>query len=111
MDEPVHPPNIKSTWWRFLVIILAAFLLFGNMYAFDNPQALEDSLETELNLSEVQFNLLYAYFSLPNIATCLIIGVIIDKIGVKYIFMLYLESQWSYCPLELRSANCSLVSV
>lgn len=84
--EPAY--NIKATWWRFLVVGLASFLLFGNMYAFDNPQALEESIETQLDLSEVQFNLLYSYFSLPNIATCLIIGVIIDKIGVKY-----------HCPL------------
>lgn len=74
---------MKASWWRFLVIVLASLLLFGNMYAFDNPQALEESLEKELDITEVQFNLLYAYFSLPNIATCLVIGIIIDKIGVK----------------------------
>jgi hypothetical protein len=83
MNEEIQPPKMKASWWRFLVIIMASLLLFGNMYAFDNPQALEDSIEIELDITEVQFNLLYAYFSLPNIATCLVIGIVIDKIGVK----------------------------
>jgi hypothetical protein len=51
MNEDSPPPRMKASWWRFLVIILASLLLFGNMYAFDNPQALEDSLEKELNIT------------------------------------------------------------
>lgn len=66
-----------------MVIILASLMLFGTMYCFDNPQALEDSIEEELNISENQFNLLYSYFSIPPIVTAVLIGFAIDKIGVR----------------------------
>lgn len=75
--------SLKTSWLRFLVMGLASLMLFGSIYCFDNPQALEDSIEKELDITEPQFNLLYAYFSFPPIVTAVLIGFAIDKIGVR----------------------------
>lgn len=58
-------------------------LMFGNQYAFNNPQALEETFLEELEISETQFNLLYTIFAFPNIFTTLILGVLIDFLGVR----------------------------
>lgn len=52
-------------------------------YSFDIPQALEESLENKLEISETQFNLLYSVFAGASVLTALFFGFLIDKIGCK----------------------------
>lgn len=65
----------------------------GNNYAFDIPSALELPIEKEFHLSEMEFNLLYSVFALPNIGLSIGGGIMIDKIGgrwgVIYSFLIY----------------------
>jgi predicted MFS family arabinose efflux permease len=68
---------------RFVVLILLSMVVFGNQYAFNNPQALEDSLEKDLDISEEQYALLYTLFAFPNIFATFIIGFLIDYLGVR----------------------------
>lgn len=68
---------------RFWALFLASMLMFGNQYAFNNPQALEETFLEELHITETQFNLLYTIFAFPNIFTTLILGVLIDFLGVR----------------------------
>ena len=49
MDEPKVKPY-RSGQIRFFVLFLLAMTVFGNQYAFNNPQALEDSLEKDLDI-------------------------------------------------------------
>ncbi len=55
--------------------------MFGNNYAFDIPQALELQIESRLNVTEIEFNLLYSVFALPNIGLSIGGGMMIDRIG------------------------------
>lgn len=68
---------------RFLVLILLALVLVTLMFAFNNPQALQDSIMKELKLSETQFNMLYTIIALPNLFCPFFVGIAIDFIGVK----------------------------
>lgn len=68
---------------RFLTLFLLAMVVFGNQYAFNNPQALQDSMEKELDIGEAKFDLLYTIFALPNIFATFIIGFLIDFLGVR----------------------------
>lgn len=36
---------------RFVALFLASMLMFGNQYAFNNPQALEETFLEELDIS------------------------------------------------------------
>jgi hypothetical protein len=69
--------------------------MFGNNYAFDIPQALENEIESRLNISEVEFNLLYSVFALPNIGLSIGGGMMIDRIGGCWgvLYICYIEIQ------------------
>jgi MFS family permease len=68
---------------RFLVLFLLAMVMFGNQYAFNNPQALQESIMDELDIKETQYDWLYTIFALPNIFATFIIGFLIDFLGVR----------------------------
>ena len=80
--SPHHTPYRNGSI-RFLVLFLLAMVVFGNQYAFNNPQALEDSIEKDLDIGEEKFNMLYTIFALPNIFATFIIGFLIDFLGVR----------------------------
>ena len=68
---------------RFLVLFLLSMSMFGNQYAFNNPQAMEGNMIIDLDISETQFQLLYTIFAFPNIFATFFIGYLIDYLGVR----------------------------
>jgi MFS family permease len=58
-------------------------VVFGNQYAFNNPQALEEYMEDDLQIGETQFQLLYTIFAFPNIFATFFLGFLIDFLGVR----------------------------
>ncbi|CAD8118594.1 unnamed protein product [Paramecium sonneborni] len=76
--------SFRQTKWRFLAVSLAALILLGNNYSFDNPQALQTQIQQELEINIIQFNLLYSVFALPNIFLTILGGMIIDRLGVRF---------------------------
>ena len=78
------PKSYRQGSVRWVALFLSAFLMIGNNYSFDNPQALENALELQLSIDKTQFNLLYTVFAVPNIFLNLIGGVIIDYLGVRF---------------------------
>jgi len=49
------PKPYRSRKIRFFVLFLLSMVVFGNQYAFNNPQALEDSMEKDLDIGATQF--------------------------------------------------------
>ena len=41
--------------------------VLGNPYAYNNLQALQDSIEKDLDIGEVKFDMFYTIFALPSI--------------------------------------------
>jgi MFS family permease len=68
---------------RFLLLLLIVLVAFGNEYAFNNPQALEETLYEHLDITETQFQLFYSLYSFPNIFTLFFIGYFLDKFGMR----------------------------
>lgn len=66
---------------RFFALAMAALLMFGNNYSFDNPQALQKPIKEDVGLNNTQYNLLYSAFSIPNIFLTLAGGFMIDFLG------------------------------
>lgn len=50
-NEPSTQKPYRHGRIRFVTLFLLAMVVFGNQYAFNNPQALQDSLMEELDIS------------------------------------------------------------
>jgi len=81
--------NPKDTYLRWIVVALASFLVFGNDYCYDLPQALETPIQEKYKITEVEYNLLYSVYSLPNIVLPFVGGYILDYFGIKVGILLY----------------------
>ncbi|CAD8086990.1 unnamed protein product [Paramecium primaurelia] len=81
--DSISTKNQKASFLKCIVLILGTFLMFGNNYSFDNPQALQTQLIQQLDITISQFNLLYSAFAFPNIFLTLIGGVITNILGVR----------------------------
>jgi MFS family permease len=65
--------------WRWILLLLACTGEIGGYYAMDIPSALKQPLINDMNLSEVQFNLLYSIDALPNIILPFVAGLLVDR--------------------------------
>ena len=78
---------------RWIVLALACSLLFGNYYAYDNPAALNISLQQFLGHSyddwQYELNLLYAVYSFPNMFLPLLGGQLIDRYPPHRILIIF----------------------
>eukprot|EP00392_Amoebophrya_sp_AT5.2_P001365 g1367.t1 len=73
----------KSRW---AVLAMTCFGLFGQFYAYDNPStlysAMRERFKDDANF-DLHFNMLYSFYSIPNIILPLVCGILIDRIGIK----------------------------
>ncbi len=79
--DATHP--LPPGWFRWLVLILISFAMFGNYYIYDSISPLADVLKAQLGYSDSEIGLLNAIYSFPNIIMVLIGGLIIDRIGTR----------------------------
>lgn len=80
VDAALPPPPRAYRW---LVLILISFAMFGNYYIYDAISPLADVLVTQLHFTDSDIGLLQGIYSLPNIFMVLIGGFIIDRLGTK----------------------------
>ena len=81
MDETLRPQPPASYRWAVLVFI--AIAMGGNYYIYDSINPLERIFIDHLGFSATQFGWLNASYSVAAVATLLIGGIIIDRIGTK----------------------------
>lgn len=72
-----------SKFFRWAVLILISFAMFGNYYIYDSISPLADLLARQLKFSDSDIGLLQAIYSFPNIIMVVIGGLIIDRIGTR----------------------------
>lgn len=77
-NRPAPPPA-----FRWIVLALISFAMFGNYYIYDSISPLADLLKQQLGFSDSNIGLLNAIYSFPNILMVLVGGIIIDKIGTR----------------------------
>ncbi len=85
-------PGVRTPpprWYRWTVLVLISFAMFGNYYIYDSISPLADILKAQLGFSDANIGLLNAIYSIPNIFMVLIGGVIIDRIGTKRSTLLF----------------------
>lgn len=72
-----------SRLYRWAVLIFVSLAQAGNYYIYDSINALERIFIDHLGFSATQFGWLNASYSVAAVATLLVGGIIIDRIGTK----------------------------
>ncbi|HVP53193.1 MAG TPA: MFS transporter [Terriglobales bacterium] len=78
-----------STAYRWTVLIFVSLAMFGNYYFYDALSPLADILQKQLGFSDQNIGRLNSFYSIAPIATVLIGGVIIDRIGTRKATLLF----------------------
>jgi MFS family permease len=87
-----HAVNAKpfpTRSYRWIVLLGMSVAVYGSYYAFDYIGPLAPVLSRQLHFSYSQIGLLQAVYSLPNIVTMLVCGIIIDRIGTRKSMMVF----------------------
>lgn len=81
------PP--PSPAFRWLVLVVISFAMFGNYYVYDAISPLADVLQKQLGYSDASIGLLQGIYSVPNVVMVLVGGILIDRIGVRKATLLF----------------------
>lgn len=81
MTDTVRLP--PPVFYRWAVLIFVSVAMGGNYYIYDSINPLERIFIENLGFSATQFGWLNASYSVAAVATLLIGGIIIDRIGTK----------------------------
>ncbi|KAL3280709.1 hypothetical protein HHI36_003945 [Cryptolaemus montrouzieri] len=70
--------------FRFVGLLLLCFVGFGSYFCYDNPAALQDYIQEDLNLTKAQYTMLYSVYSWPNVFLGFVGGFLIDSVfGIR----------------------------
>lgn len=81
MHDTTRPE--PSRIYRWAVLVFVSLAMAGNYYIYDSINALERIFIDHLGFSATQFGWLNASYSVAAVATLLVGGIIIDRIGTK----------------------------
>jgi nitrate/nitrite transporter NarK len=88
LDKPVTK-SFRQSWWRWVMLFFACCFLLGSYFCYDNPGPIEKTLEEDLKISNLQFNLLYSVYSYPNTVLPIFGGIFLDMIGLRLGILLF----------------------
>jgi MFS family permease len=69
--------------YRFTVLLVATFMVFGSYFAYDSVGAIEDYLMDHMGIGQSEIGLMYSLYSWGAIFTLLVSGWLIDRIGTR----------------------------
>ncbi|HTV65044.1 MAG TPA: MFS transporter, partial [Bryocella sp.] len=72
-----------SKTYRWLVLIVVSLPMFGSYYFYDALEPLAKLLQEQLHFTDQNIGLLNSFYSIAPIATVLIGGILIDRIGTR----------------------------
>lgn len=78
-----------SAGFRWLVLVVISFAMFGNYYIYDCMPPIADLLRSQLGFSNLEIGSLKTLYHTPNIILVLLGGILIDKIGTKKSMILF----------------------
>ena len=78
-----------SRLYRWVVLVFVGLAMFGNYYFYDALSPLADVLQKQLHFSDENIGLLNSFYSIAPIATVLMGGLIIDRIGTRKASVLF----------------------
>ena len=87
--EAPTAPRLPSRLYRWVVLVFVSLAMFGNYYFYDALSPLADVLQKQLHFSDQNIGLLNSFYSIAPIATVLLGGFIIDRIGTRKATLLF----------------------
>ena len=78
-----------SKLYRWIVLVFVSLAQFGNYYIYDSINPLERIFHDQLGFSASMFGWLNASYSIAAVATLLLGGVIIDRVGIRQALLLF----------------------
>jgi len=78
-----------SVTYRWLVLFFVSMTMFGNYYLYDSIAPVADLLKSQLQFSDQMIDRLYSFYSYAAVATLLVGGIIIDRLGTKKAITLF----------------------
>ena len=78
-----------SRLYRWIVLVFVSLAMLGNYYFYDALSPLADVLQKQLHFTDENIGLLNSFYSIAPIATVLIGGFIIDRIGARKSLLLF----------------------
>jgi len=82
-DAAVNNLPEPSKFYRWLVLIVVSLPMFGSYYFYDALEPLAKILQEQLHFTDQNIGLLNSFYSIAPIATVLIGGILIDRIGTR----------------------------
>lgn len=80
---PENSAPAPSAFYRWTVLVFVSIAMGGNYYIYDSINPLEGIFKEQLGFSATQFGWLNTSYSIAALATLLIGGIVIDRIGTK----------------------------
>jgi len=87
-DTQIIKPE-PTALFRWTILVVISFAMFGNYYIYDSISPLADLLVKQLKFTDADIGLLQGIYSFPNIIMVLIGGIIIDRIGTRWSVMIF----------------------
>lgn len=109
MAEISHPQ--PPAYFRWTVLIFVSVAMAGNYYIYDSINALERIFIDHLGFSATQFGWLNASYSVAAVATLLIGGIIIDRIGTKKALLVFAVLCLLGAAITAAKGNAALMIV
>ena len=75
--------------YRFVVLIVVCFMIYGSYFAYDSVGAIEDYLMEAMGIGQGDIGLMYSLYSWGAIVTLLGSGWLIDRLGTRRSSMLF----------------------
>jgi len=69
--------------YRFTVLIVVCFMIYGSYFAYDSVGAIEDYLMESMGIGQEAIGLMYSWYSWGAIFTLLAAGWLIDRLGTR----------------------------
>ena len=85
--SPLFHPSRRP--YRFVVLLVVTFMLYGSYFAYDSIGAIEDYLMESMGIGQSDIGLMYSLYSWGAIFTLLAAGWLIDRIGTRRSSMLF----------------------
>ncbi|KII70927.1 Major facilitator superfamily domain-containing protein 1 [Thelohanellus kitauei] len=76
----IHEPSV-SVYRKIIVVILLCAINGGVRFCAQNIVPLQDVITENMRLTEVQYNAISSFYSIPNIFLLIIMGFAVDKLG------------------------------
>ncbi len=103
-----HP---SRRFYRFGILVIVSFFLYGSYFAYDSVGAIEDYLMEHMKIGQSDIGSMYSLYSWGAIVTLFFAGWLIDRIGTRKSSMLFAGVVTLGAVIVARAADMRAVHI